>query len=145
MAGNALTHRPPLGFFRNFVLVAGGEHDKTLDLKHRGVVPIVDLARVYALAEGLPQVNTVERLQAAAGSPSLSGEGARDLEDAWHFIATLRLRHQAEQLRRGGRADNFLAPDSLSAMERSHLKDAFAAIATMQTTLERRYPSGRFF
>lgn len=145
MAGNALTHRPPLGFFRNFVLIAGGEHDKTLDLKHRGVVPIVDLARVYALAEGLPQVNTVERLQAAAGSSSLSGEGARDLEDAWHFIATLRLRHQAEQLRRGGRADNFLAPDSLSAIERSHLKDAFAAIATMQTTLERRYPSGRFF
>jgi CBS domain-containing protein len=145
MAGNALTHRPPLGFFRNFVLIAGGEHHKTLDLKHRGVVPIVDLARVYALAEGLPQVNTLERLQAAAGSLSLSREGARDLEDAWHFIATLRLRHQAGQLRRGDPADNFLAPDSLSAMERSHLKDAFAAIATMQTTLERRYPSGRFF
>jgi CBS domain-containing protein len=145
MAGNALTHRPPLGFFRNFVLIAGGEHHKTLDLKHRGVVPIVDLARVYALAEGLPQVNTLERLQAAAGSLSLSREGARDLEDAWHFIATLRLRHQAGQLRRGDPADNFLAPNSLSAMERSHLKDAFAAIATMQTTLERRYPSGRFF
>ena len=41
MAANALKHRPPLGFFRNFVLISGGDHDHTLDIKHRGTVPVV--------------------------------------------------------------------------------------------------------
>ena len=33
MAANAITHQPPLGFFRQFVLDRGGEHKNTLDLK----------------------------------------------------------------------------------------------------------------
>ena len=49
MVRNALTHRPPLGFFRDFVLVHDGQHDDTLDLKHSGLVPIIDMARIYAL------------------------------------------------------------------------------------------------
>ena len=43
MAANALSHRPPLGFFRTFVLVHDGKHDDTFDIKHRGIVPITDL------------------------------------------------------------------------------------------------------
>ena len=53
LTANALKHRPPLGFFRNFVLIHGGEHDNTLDLKHRGLVPIIDIARVAALSAGI--------------------------------------------------------------------------------------------
>jgi CBS domain-containing protein len=144
MAGNALTHRPPLGFFRNLVLIHGGEHDKTFDIKHRGIVPVVDLARLYALGEGCAQINTVDRLRAVAGTQAVSSEGAQNLEDAYEFIATLRVQHQVRQLRAGQKADNYLAPDELSALERSHLKDAFGVIATMQQALEKRYPTGRF-
>jgi CBS domain-containing protein len=143
LVGNALTHRPPLGFFRNIVVIHGGEHDKTFDIKHRGIVPVVDLARVYALAEGRPEVNTIDRLRAVTGTQAVSTQGARNLEDAYEFIATLRVQHQARQLRGGGKADNFIAPAELSALERSHLKDAFGIIATMQQTLEQRYPSGQ--
>jgi CBS domain-containing protein len=143
MVANALTHRPPLGFFRNIVLIHGGEHDKTFDIKLRGVVPVVDLARVYSLAEGLDEVNTLDRLRAAAGTKALSAEGARNLEDAYDFIATLRVQHQARQLRAGEKADNFIASGELSALERRHLKDAFGMIATMQEAIEQRYQSGR--
>ncbi|MEX0959091.1 MAG: putative nucleotidyltransferase substrate binding domain-containing protein [Burkholderiales bacterium] len=144
MSGNALKNAPPLGFFRNLVLVRGGEHDRTLDLKRRGVVPVVDLARVYALAEGISPVNTRSRLRATAQSRSVSGQGARDLEDAFEFIGTLRAQHQARQLRAGQAADNYLAPDELSSLERSHLKDAFGVIATLQDALAKRFPTGRF-
>ncbi len=34
--------------------------------------------------------------------------------------------------------DNFVRPDSLSRPERSQLKDAFAAISTIQRALEQR-------
>lgn len=66
MAANALKHRPPIGFFRNFVLVSGGDHAHTLDIKHRGTVPVVDLARVHALSAGIKEINTIERLESAA-------------------------------------------------------------------------------
>lgn len=144
MVANALKHRPPLGFFRNFVLISGGEHDNTLDIKHRGIVPIIDLARVYALSTGQPAVNTLERLEQAAKSKAVSEEGAENLIDAFELIGALRLRHQAEQLRQGRKADNYLSPDSLSRLERGHLKDAFAMINSLQDTLEQRYQAGRF-
>ena len=141
MVANALTHRPPLGFFRNIVLIHGGEHDKTFDIKLRGIVPVIDLARIYSLAEGIEHINTLERLRAVAGSKTLSSQGARNLQDAYEFIATLRVQHQARQLRAGSRADNFISTDALSALARSQLKDAFGIIATMQQALEQRYQS----
>jgi CBS domain-containing protein len=54
------------------------------------------------------------------------------------------MRHQARQLRRGEKADNFLSPDELSPLERGHLKDAFVLINTMQEALGQRYQTGRF-
>ncbi len=144
MVANAIKHRPPLGFFRKFVMIRGGEHDHTFDLKLRGTVPIIDMARVHALTAGFPEVNSLERLQAVAGSPTLSKDGAANLIDALEFLGTLRIRHQANQLRRGEPADNFLAPDSLSLLERGHLKDAFMLIANLQEALGQRYQTGRF-
>jgi len=144
MTANALKHRPPLGFFRNFVLISGGDHDHTLDLKHRGTVPVVDLARVQALAAGIPPINTVERLRAGAEAQVLSRDGAANLIDALAFIGTLRMRHQADQIRAGKKADNYLSPEELSSLERGHLKDAFSLIVTMQESLGQRHQAARF-
>ena len=144
MVANALHHRPPLGFFRTFVLVHDGKHDDTLDIKHRGVVPITDIARVYALSEGLEAVNTTERLEAAGRTNALSSEGCENLRDALEFIASLRIQHQADQIRRGLQTDNFMDPKRLSKLEREHLKDAFKVIQSIQETLANRYQAGRF-
>ncbi len=139
MSGNALSHQPPLGFFRNFVLIRGGEHDHTFDLKHNGVIPIVDLARVYALSAGVESVNTQERLMTAVQGGEVTKDGATDLRDALEFIATLRLRHQARLIKAGQSANNFVSPEELSHFERNHLKDAFSVVRTMQSVLASRY------
>ncbi|SCA56914.1 Cyclic nucleotide-binding protein [Candidatus Terasakiella magnetica] len=139
MAGNALTHQPPLGFFKNFVLIRGGEHDHTFDLKHNGVVPIIDLARTYSLDAGLSEVNTEERLRAAVEKKIISQDGADDLLDALEFISITRLRHQAKQIRNSQKADNFMPPEDMSHFERNHLKDAFNVVKTMQAALSSAY------
>ncbi len=139
MTANALKHRPPLGFFRQFVLERGGEHDDTLDLKHRGIVPITDIARILALSQGVAAVNTVERLRACAGTPALSADMAENLEDALEFIASLRIQHQAEQIRNGKAPDNYVPPNHLSELEREHLKHAFRVIQTMQESIAKRF------
>ncbi len=139
LTANALKLRPPLGFFRDFVLVHDGKHDDTLDLKHTGIAPIVDLARIYALAEGISAVNTQERLERAAGTASLSKDGAANLLDALEFIGTLRMQHQTRQIAAGQNPDNFMSPKEISRLEREHLKDAFKVIQTMQSSLANRY------
>ncbi|WP_417790233.1 DUF294 nucleotidyltransferase-like domain-containing protein [Terasakiella pusilla] len=139
MAGNALSHQPPLGFFKNFVLIRGGEHNHTFDLKHNGVVPIIDLARTYALDVGLSEINTEDRLKAAVERKVISQAGANDLLDALEFISITRLRHQAKQIQNGQKADNFMAPDDMSHFERNHLKDAFNVVKTMQSALASAY------
>nr|CRH04854.1 Conserved protein of unknown function. Containing IMP dehydrogenase domain [Candidatus Magnetococcus massalia] len=143
MAANALSHSPPLGFFRNFVLSRDKEHKDTFDLKHSGVVPIVDLARVYALAAGSAEVETIERLEAAMEAGVLSQDGGVDLIDSMRFINQVRMRHQAGQIKHGRDADNYMPPEELSPFERSHLKDAFSVVKTMQSAMELRYQAGR--
>ncbi|MGD2119623.1 MAG: putative nucleotidyltransferase substrate binding domain-containing protein, partial [Chromatiales bacterium] len=143
MAANALTHRPPLGFFRRFVLIHGGEHKETFDIKHRGITPITDIARLLALSEGLSEINTTKRLRAASQTKALSEEMAENLEDALAFIAELRICHQAQQIRKGVPADNYLSPNKMSELDRKHLKDAFSVIQSMQELLEHRYNTGR--
>ena len=135
MIGNSLKHAPPLSLFRGLAVIRSGEHRNTLDLKHSGVVPITDLARVYALKGGLSAVNTRERIVAAAAKGVVSEDGGRDLLDAYDLIADTRLAHQAGQIAQGEAPDNFLAPARLSDLERNHLRDAFLIVRTMQSSL----------
>ena len=135
MAGNALTHATPLGLLRGLAVISSGEHRKTIDTKHNGVVPVVDLGRMYALQGQIAEVNTRARLKAALAAGIVSARGGRDLIDAYDLIAQMRLEHQAKQIRDGHAPDNYLPPASLSDFERSHLRDAFVVVKTMQAAL----------
>jgi CBS domain-containing protein len=139
MVGNALKHRPPLGLFGRLAPARSGEHAGHLDLKHAGVVPVVDLARVYALAAGLAAANTQDRLQAAGGSGEVSTVAARDLGDALDYIGRIRLAHQAQQAAAGLLPDNHVAPAALSNLERTQLRDAFQVVKQLQSVLAQRY------
>ncbi|TSE36471.1 putative nucleotidyltransferase substrate binding domain-containing protein [Tepidimonas charontis] len=144
MVSNALTHQPPLGWLGGIHTIRSGKHEGTIDLKHSGIVPIIDLARVYALAGGLLAVSTRERLAGAAHSGEITAERTRDLIDALDFLADLRIQHQARLLAEGRAADNYLHLHELSELERRHLKDAFTVVKELQGVLERRYLAGRF-
>lgn len=139
LSRNALALKPPLGFFRDFVLVENGDNEKALNLKHNGIAPIVDLARIYALQEGIDEVNTLARLKAVAGTSSLTKSSARNLIDAFEFLGYLRLSHQARLLSDGKSPDNYLPPKSISRLEREHLKDAFKVIKTLQSNRQVTY------
>ena len=144
MVSNALKHRPPLGMFGQITLSKGGDNPHTIDLKHTGIVPIVDLARVYALAAGVTVANTHDRLEVSAQAGEVTEQSARDLRGALAFLGKLRIAHQARQMAQGKAPDNFLALEELSNFERSHLKEAFSVVQTLQGVLGQRYAGGRF-
>ena len=135
MIGNSLKHTPPLGLLRGFATIRSGEHKNHIDMKHNGVVPIVDLGRVYTLIGQLEPANTRARLDAAEAAGVISQSGARDLIEAYDLIAFTRLENQARLVRSGRKPDNFLAPSDLSDFERSHLRDAFVVVRTMQSAV----------
>jgi CBS domain-containing protein len=135
MISNSLKHTPPLGLLRGFATIRSGEHKNHIDLKMNGVVPVVDLGRIYALIGELPAVNTHARLEAAVEAGVISASGGRDLIEAYDLIAQTRLEHQARRVKAGEKPDNFIAPSELSDFERSHLRDAFVVVRTMQSAV----------
>ena len=73
----ALAHRPPTGFVHDFVVEHSGARKGLLDIKHRGLQPIVDLARWAVVAAEVPGVtSTVARLDAAEAAGSLQAADA---------------------------------------------------------------------
>ena len=134
MIANSIKHGPALGFFGGLA-TQRGDHSGTIDLKLNGVVPIVDLARVYALKGQLPEVGTRTRLLAAQAEGIISSSGGRDLIDAYDLIAETRLQHQMSRIQSGKNANNFLKPDELSDLEQHYLRDAFLVVKTMQSAL----------
>jgi CBS domain-containing protein len=139
MANNALKYQPPLGLFRSFVLEKTGREEKALDLKKRGTVPVIDLARVYALSAGLSAINTRDRLEAACEAGVLSREGMEDLRDTLEFVSSVRLKHQAIQVVQHEEIDNYVSPEKLTSLDRRHLKDAFDVVRTIQLVMQQRY------
>ncbi len=132
LARFALSYRPPTGFFRGLVVEHSGEHRGQLDLKHGGVIPIVDLARWAGMAAGATSASTTERLRVAGVAGTLSPRDAHTLQDAFELVGGLRLAHQVQQLRAGSEPDDYVDPATLSPLTRSHLKEAFRAVASIQ-------------
>jgi CBS domain-containing protein len=135
MISNSLKHTPPLGLLRGFATIRSGEYKNHIDLKMNGVVPVVDLGRVYSLIGEAPAINTRARLEAAVEAGVISQSGGADLIEAYDLIAQTRLENQARRVKAGERPDNFIAPSELSDFERSHLRDAFVVVRTMQSAV----------
>jgi CBS domain-containing protein len=135
LARFALSFRPPTGFLRDFVVEHSGERRGQLDLKHGGLIPIVDLARWAGMAAGMASASTRERLRAAEAAGTMDSAEAQTLTEAFGFIFSLRLDHQVEQLRRGSAPDDFIDPKTLNPLARSYLREAFRAVASVQANL----------
>jgi CBS domain-containing protein len=139
MAANALLNRPPLGVMRDFVVESGGKHPHTVDLKMNGVVPFVDAARIYVLAAGLGDTNTLERLHGAGEVGRLSPADVEAWARAFSFIQLLRLRHQHLERRPDGETGNHIDPDALNELDRRVLRESFRQARKLQTKLALDY------
>ncbi len=100
----ALAAKPPTGFMRNIVVEGSGKRRGTFDIKHGGLLPIVDLARYAALKGGIALNATLPRLRASADEGIFNQATARVLEEAYELFSALRFEHQVDAARAGRRA-----------------------------------------
>ena len=140
---NALHNRPPLGFLRQFVVEKSGAHNSGLNLKLRGLTPVVDVARVLALELGVASTNTLERLKAATEKKVLRPDFIAAIDDAYDYINFIRIDHHLKARANGTQMNNFVDPMRLNPMERKVLKESFTVISQLQELMAARYQSWR--
>ncbi len=139
MAGNVVKNRPPLGFFGNIVCEKTGRRQGKFDIKINGLGPIIDAARLSALEMRVYNTSTRERLMELKGRHATVSEFSDELEQAFEFLMSLRLRHQFRQIEDGVEPDNYIDPARLGAMERTLLKESFKLILSVQEAIIKKY------
>ena len=144
MARNALNRKPPLGFFKDFVMENDGRHNNSINLKRRGTAPLADLIRVHALAIGSQSQNSFDRLEDIIEAGILPKSKGADLRHAMELISLVRLRHQSLDVESEIEPDNNIEPESMSDLERRNLKDAFLVLSNAQNFLKYRYTANKF-
>ncbi|GAB3112359.1 putative nucleotidyltransferase substrate binding domain-containing protein [Pseudomaricurvus hydrocarbonicus] len=142
LAENVLDTPPPLGIFRRFVVERNGEHRDELNLKKRAVIPIVDIVRIHALAHGISEVNTIERLHKLAQTRAMTINDSRNLQDALQVIMQTRIEGQVKHLLAGKPPSNYLNPDELPKLVRKQLRDAFNIVGDAQQAVKLTYRPG---
>ncbi len=132
---NALHFKPPIGFFRNFVVESKGEHRNKFDIKS-AMMPIVDFARIYALKHKVQETNTLGRLRQLYARNVLSRKDYNDLRQSYRFLMQLRfVRQVTAVIEEGRKPDNYVNPKKLSRIEQTMLKEIFKRIEGLQTKI----------
>ncbi len=135
MTENALNFKPPLGFFRNFVVESKGRHRNAFDIKS-AMTPIVDFARVYALKNGIEETNTLERLDQLRIKKIISLQEYEELEKAYSFLMQLRFVRQINAvIDERIKPDNYINPKKLTHIEQTMLKEIFKRVEKFQAKM----------
>lgn len=136
MVANALEAEPPLGLIRAFVVDDDPPHEGTLDLKTRGTRLFVDAGRVLALALGIDETGTADRLRRAGDTLGVERRHVDATVEAFHFLQVLRLRTQE---RGAAAAVNRIDPHALNEVDQRMLKEAFRQARKLQQRLKETY------
>lgn len=138
----ALDHRPAIGLFGRFALERTGEHRGRFHIKNRGLMPVVEVARAYALTRGVPETNTFERLRALRARGAIPARDADDVLAAYELLTRLRYRQHVAQLDAGQPLHDYVDPNRLARGDRQALREYLQVIADVQGYIESQVAVG---
>jgi CBS domain-containing protein len=144
MARTAIGYPVALGGVRGqFAVGKHGDPPGKLDIKRGGIIPLVNLVRFHALANGVTISNTLDRLEAVAHVGGLEREVANALGEAFGVITRLRFEHHASLIAAGEQVDNLIDPDALAPIARTELREALLSVKRAQRALGAWAPATR--
>ena len=134
LARTATDFKPPLRF--------RGRLKDNFDIKKGGALPIVNLARFHALANGMTISPTRDRLVAVQETGTLDEATTTALREAFDLVMRIRFEHHASQIQAGRAPDNIVDVQELPPLARLDLREAFRTVAAAQKQLGRYVPLG---
>lgn len=130
----------PLGFFDGFVFDSNDKnHKNEIDIKRGGIFIIVQSIRALSLENKLLRTNTIKRIRELQSLNILEEEFSKELEEAFNFLLTLKLKSNLEKLDSGKNINNYINPEDLNTMEKDLLKDSFKIVNKLKKKLEYHY------
>jgi CBS domain-containing protein len=132
MARMASGYPVALGFRGQLATGRDGDPPDRLDLKRGAIIPLVNLVRFHALANGVTISSTLDRIEAVASVGGLERAAADALREAFIVITRIRFEHHAAQVRDGSSPDNLLDPEELPPIARTELREALQVVRRAQ-------------
>lgn len=130
---------PPAGFVGNEIFEKNGEQKTEIDLKQRGILPIVDLVRLFSLSHGLPETATLARIKALRAKDPAFAPIEGELLHTFEYMMLTLIHHQYEPIRMGMPPDTLLQPSALSTLEKKTLREGFRLIESLQQHARTRF------
>lgn len=138
LARNVNETTVPLSLFNRFVLSSFKDCTKCIDIKTQAVSILNSIVRIYALHAGISEPGSLNRLDKLKDLALFIQSNAMNLKEVWLFLNRLRWQHQVLN----GVTDNHVRIDSLSLLEKQHLKQAFKVIERAQQVAVNTFSGG---
>lgn len=139
MASNIIKTSPPLSAFRRFLVERSGPNKGRFDLRSRCLIPLVDMARLYALKNGLQGGSTLERLNAIKEKDPSLGPLTEEIGYSFQYISDMCLKATFSEWKKNGNPRAWVDPTSLNRLERDSLKRIFSFVAGLQVQIRQKH------
>jgi len=123
LAESGLTLRPPVNFFRQFVVERTGKQADRLNLQKSRLEPTVDAVRLPALKHRLTQTNTLDRLKTLEERGRLDRTLPREAAEAFGFLFLLRIKKYSAGPAMNRHSFDWIDPKPMDPRERKNLKE----------------------
>ena len=136
LGADALKNLPPLGFFKNFIIEKDGEHKDNFDVKGRGLMPLIDAARLLCLSNKITGANnTILRYKELSALEPQNAAIYDACAEAFSILQKFRTK-EGFVSNSGGR---YLDLSKLSKLDKLKLKNAFNPINDVQEIIRTRF------
>ena len=119
----AVAFETPIGMFTNLIA-----NNNKIDVKKRGIFPIVQGVRSFALQYGITQTDTVSRIKMMVQKEIIDEDFSGALIEAFDTLLNLRLKDRLSRASLGNSFDNLIDISNLNQLELELLKDSFKIV-----------------
>jgi PAS domain-containing protein len=130
-----MNYKTPLNMFGKIQTKSSEDHSRKINIKNP-IRVIVNLARLYAMQNRIPETNTTARLNLLKEKKFISTSLYIDLIYSFDFMELLQFKTQVKAIMSGREKDNNIDLSELSGIETNTLKDVFSEISTFQSKVK---------
>jgi len=135
LARVCLNYKIPLGLFGKIHTESSAETPNRINIKNP-IRVIVNLVRLYAMANDIRRTNTLERISGLYEKGIFSRSLYQDLRFAFDFLMIRQFQSQIMAYREARQPDHFIDLDGISTIEVDTLKAIFSQISGFQNRLK---------
>lgn len=144
MFASQVDHSVGLTMLGRLLREPDGPNKGMVDIKYRGLLPLVESVRLLALKQGLEETHTLHRIEKLHEAQILSDVEADYLTSAFRFMTHFLLVRQVREYEKGQPVTRFVNPKLIVPREKENLKRAYRHIEAFRKRLKGEFTGDVF-